>query len=209
MELYANIHNPLFDWIKYLLAHTTNYVFTDPSMTVRADISGRYSNRLYAYEPNDGKLCKQHTKSFTQICPLPAVLAFIKNRLITLKCSPPLPQCWAIWRRLRSSWSLSCEWEDERLSSSSQTCCPYSLHTESQALGSFCFSPSLQVSSHWIAFLIITFVICTVHPECLLNKYGIVHKYKMNNLPLCHISRLSKKSIFFYFCTFATVKCFN
>lgn len=108
-------HNLTHNWIKYLLANTTNYVFTDPSMTVRADISGRYSNRLYAYEPNDAKLCKQHTKSFTQICPLPAVLAFMKNRLITRKCSPPLPQCWAIWRRLRSSWSLSCEWEDETL----------------------------------------------------------------------------------------------
>ncbi|KAI4897797.1 hypothetical protein NFI96_021952 [Prochilodus magdalenae] len=31
-------------------------VFVDPSMTVRADITGRYSNRMYAYEPNDMKL---------------------------------------------------------------------------------------------------------------------------------------------------------
>uniref|UniRef100_A0A8C2CWE5 Anterior gradient 2 n=1 Tax=Cyprinus carpio TaxID=7962 RepID=A0A8C2CWE5_CYPCA len=30
--------------------------FPDPSMTVRADITGRYSNRLYAYEPADMKL---------------------------------------------------------------------------------------------------------------------------------------------------------
>ncbi|XP_030645087.1 anterior gradient protein 2 homolog [Chanos chanos] len=31
-------------------------LFVDPSMTVRADITGRYSNRLYAYEPSDMKL---------------------------------------------------------------------------------------------------------------------------------------------------------
>ncbi|XP_071753951.2 anterior gradient 1 [Centroberyx gerrardi] len=28
-------------------------IFVDPSMTVRADIAGKYSNRLYAYEPAD------------------------------------------------------------------------------------------------------------------------------------------------------------
>uniref|UniRef100_A0A8D0L7U1 Anterior gradient 2, protein disulphide isomerase family member n=1 Tax=Sphenodon punctatus TaxID=8508 RepID=A0A8D0L7U1_SPHPU len=28
-------------------------LFIDPSLTVRADITGRYSNRLYAYEPSD------------------------------------------------------------------------------------------------------------------------------------------------------------
>ncbi|XP_029467570.1 anterior gradient protein 2 homolog isoform X2 [Rhinatrema bivittatum] len=28
-------------------------LFVDPSLTVRADITGRYSNRLYAYEPAD------------------------------------------------------------------------------------------------------------------------------------------------------------
>uniref|UniRef100_A0A672HJP4 Anterior gradient protein 2 homolog n=1 Tax=Salarias fasciatus TaxID=181472 RepID=A0A672HJP4_SALFA len=33
-------------------------IFVDPSMTVRDDIIGRYSNRLYAYEPGDVKLCK-------------------------------------------------------------------------------------------------------------------------------------------------------
>ena len=27
-------------------------------MTVRADITGRYSNRMYAYEPVDMKICK-------------------------------------------------------------------------------------------------------------------------------------------------------
>ncbi|XP_060760032.1 anterior gradient protein 2 homolog [Neoarius graeffei] len=31
-------------------------IFVDPSMTVRADITGRYGNRLYAYEPGDMKL---------------------------------------------------------------------------------------------------------------------------------------------------------
>uniref|UniRef100_A0A8D2LVG8 Anterior gradient 2, protein disulphide isomerase family member n=1 Tax=Varanus komodoensis TaxID=61221 RepID=A0A8D2LVG8_VARKO len=33
-------------------------LFVDPSLTVRADITGRYSNRLYAYEPSDIALCK-------------------------------------------------------------------------------------------------------------------------------------------------------
>ncbi|XP_062845752.1 anterior gradient protein 2 homolog [Trichomycterus rosablanca] len=31
-------------------------IFVDPSMTVRADVTGRYSNRMYAYEPADMKL---------------------------------------------------------------------------------------------------------------------------------------------------------
>lgn len=31
-------------------------IFVDPSMTVRADITGRYANRMYAYEPSDLKL---------------------------------------------------------------------------------------------------------------------------------------------------------
>ncbi|XP_067281807.1 anterior gradient protein 2 homolog [Pseudorasbora parva] len=31
-------------------------LFVDPSMTVRADITGRYANRMYAYEPADMKL---------------------------------------------------------------------------------------------------------------------------------------------------------
>ncbi|XP_076863889.1 anterior gradient protein 2 homolog [Brachyhypopomus gauderio] len=31
-------------------------LFVDPSMTVRADITGRYSNRMYAYETSDMKL---------------------------------------------------------------------------------------------------------------------------------------------------------
>ncbi|KAJ8288068.1 hypothetical protein COCON_G00007270 [Conger conger] len=30
-------------------------IFVDPSLTVRADITGRYSNRMYAYEPTDIK----------------------------------------------------------------------------------------------------------------------------------------------------------
>ncbi|KAJ8354518.1 hypothetical protein SKAU_G00220850 [Synaphobranchus kaupii] len=31
-------------------------LFVDPSFTIRADIIGRYANRLYAYEPTDMKL---------------------------------------------------------------------------------------------------------------------------------------------------------
>uniref|UniRef100_A0A672HMP1 Anterior gradient 2 n=1 Tax=Salarias fasciatus TaxID=181472 RepID=A0A672HMP1_SALFA len=33
-------------------------VFVDPSMTVRDDIIGRYSNRLYGYEAADMNVCK-------------------------------------------------------------------------------------------------------------------------------------------------------
>ncbi|KAM6904326.1 anterior gradient protein 2 homolog [Lycodopsis pacificus] len=35
-------------------------IFVDPTMTVRADIVGRYSNRMYAYEPADIKLLKSN-----------------------------------------------------------------------------------------------------------------------------------------------------
>uniref|UniRef100_UPI0037E708D6 anterior gradient protein 2 homolog n=1 Tax=Semicossyphus pulcher TaxID=241346 RepID=UPI0037E708D6 len=35
-------------------------IFVDPSMTVRADIVGPYSNRLYAYEPQDEKALRQN-----------------------------------------------------------------------------------------------------------------------------------------------------
>ncbi|XP_019724332.1 anterior gradient protein 2 homolog isoform X1 [Hippocampus comes] len=37
-------------------------LFVDPSMTVRADVTGRYANRMYAYEPNDVKLLKNNMK---------------------------------------------------------------------------------------------------------------------------------------------------
>ncbi|XP_048848723.1 anterior gradient protein 2 homolog [Brienomyrus brachyistius] len=37
-------------------------LFVDPSMTVRADITGRYSNRLYAYEPSDISLLVSNMK---------------------------------------------------------------------------------------------------------------------------------------------------
>lgn len=37
-------------------------VFVDPSLTVRADITGRYSNRLYAYEPSDTALLHDNMK---------------------------------------------------------------------------------------------------------------------------------------------------
>ncbi|MBN3321476.1 AGR3 protein, partial [Atractosteus spatula] len=33
-------------------------IFVDPSLTVRADIAGKYSNRLYTYEPDDIDVCK-------------------------------------------------------------------------------------------------------------------------------------------------------
>lgn len=36
----------------------SNSLSADPSMTVRADINGRYGNRLYAYEPTDMGLCE-------------------------------------------------------------------------------------------------------------------------------------------------------
>ncbi|KAF3819168.1 hypothetical protein GH733_013318 [Mirounga leonina] len=37
-------------------------MFVDPSLTVRADITGRYSNRLYAYEPSDVALLLDNMK---------------------------------------------------------------------------------------------------------------------------------------------------
>ncbi|XP_030048253.1 anterior gradient protein 2 homolog isoform X2 [Microcaecilia unicolor] len=37
-------------------------LFVDPSLTVRADITGRYSNRLYAYEPSDINLLISNMK---------------------------------------------------------------------------------------------------------------------------------------------------
>lgn len=37
-------------------------MFVDPSLTVRADITGRYSNRLYAYEPSDINLLLDNMK---------------------------------------------------------------------------------------------------------------------------------------------------
>ncbi|KAK0142355.1 Anterior gradient protein 2 [Merluccius polli] len=36
--------------------YVPRFLFVDPSMTVRADIVGRYSNRMYAYEPADMKI---------------------------------------------------------------------------------------------------------------------------------------------------------
>ncbi|XP_053570098.1 anterior gradient protein 3 [Bombina bombina] len=37
-------------------------MFVDPSLTVRADITGRYSNRLYTYEPQDLPLLLENMK---------------------------------------------------------------------------------------------------------------------------------------------------
>ncbi|KAG5843181.1 hypothetical protein ANANG_G00185760 [Anguilla anguilla] len=43
-------------------------LFVDPSMTVRADITGRYSNRMYAYEPSDiGLLIENMQKALKPI----------------------------------------------------------------------------------------------------------------------------------------------
>nr|XP_043908475.1 anterior gradient protein 2 homolog [Solea senegalensis] len=54
------ILNLMFETTDPNLSQDGQYVprifFVDPSMTVRADISGRYSNRLYAYEPKDMRL---------------------------------------------------------------------------------------------------------------------------------------------------------
>ncbi|XP_036395212.1 anterior gradient protein 2 homolog [Megalops cyprinoides] len=49
--------NLLFETTDKHLSPDGQYVprilFVDPSLTVRADITGRYGNRLYAYEPSD------------------------------------------------------------------------------------------------------------------------------------------------------------
>ncbi|XP_038247841.1 anterior gradient protein 2 homolog [Dermochelys coriacea] len=49
--------NLVYETIDKHLSPDGQYVprvlFIDPSLTVRADITGRYSNRLYAYEPSD------------------------------------------------------------------------------------------------------------------------------------------------------------
>ncbi|XP_061410846.1 anterior gradient protein 3-like [Lethenteron reissneri] len=37
-------------------------IFVDPSLTVRADITGKYSNRLYAYEPIDVELLEENMR---------------------------------------------------------------------------------------------------------------------------------------------------
>ncbi|NP_001290977.1 anterior gradient protein 2 homolog precursor [Esox lucius] len=42
-------------------------IFVDPSMTVRADITGRYSNRMYAYEPSDIKLLLSNMEKAKQL----------------------------------------------------------------------------------------------------------------------------------------------
>lgn len=44
----------MFEWLCLGLV----FFLTDPSLTVRADITGRYANRLYTYEPQDLPLCE-------------------------------------------------------------------------------------------------------------------------------------------------------
>ncbi|MBN3291190.1 AGR3 protein, partial [Polypterus senegalus] len=42
-------------------------IFIDPSMIVRADIAGKYSNRLYAYEPEDMDMLKINMRAAKQL----------------------------------------------------------------------------------------------------------------------------------------------
>uniref|UniRef100_UPI00398F2EAC anterior gradient protein 3-like isoform X2 n=1 Tax=Pristiophorus japonicus TaxID=55135 RepID=UPI00398F2EAC len=44
-------------------------IFVDPSFTVRADIAGRYSNHLYAYEPQDIPLLIENMKKAKRLLP--------------------------------------------------------------------------------------------------------------------------------------------
>uniref|UniRef100_A0A671TAP7 Anterior gradient protein 2 homolog n=1 Tax=Sinocyclocheilus anshuiensis TaxID=1608454 RepID=A0A671TAP7_9TELE len=61
-------------------------LFVDPSMTVRADITGRYANRLYAYEPADMKLCKSES------C-FNATNKLFHDTRLTASCVWLFPQC--------------------------------------------------------------------------------------------------------------------
>lgn len=59
----AGVQKALFPFISFCLKvnlykFSHHFFSPDPSLTVRADITGRYSNRLYAYEPTDISLCK-------------------------------------------------------------------------------------------------------------------------------------------------------
>ncbi|GAB0184558.1 anterior gradient protein 2 [Grus japonensis] len=54
-------------------------LFIDPSLTVRADITGRYSNRLYAYEPSDISLSPTYAKPS---------LSALSLQLDNKKCKP-------------------------------------------------------------------------------------------------------------------------
>ncbi|XP_067854462.1 anterior gradient protein 3-like [Heptranchias perlo] len=45
-------------------------MFVDPSMTVRADIAGKYSNRLYTYEPKDIQYLIQNMKKSKRLLPV-------------------------------------------------------------------------------------------------------------------------------------------
>uniref|UniRef100_A0A672HLR7 Anterior gradient protein 2 homolog n=1 Tax=Salarias fasciatus TaxID=181472 RepID=A0A672HLR7_SALFA len=58
--------NPVLETLRHLLLHcyVIYYVHfpTDPSMTVRDDIIGRYSNRLYGYEAEDMNVLLENMK---------------------------------------------------------------------------------------------------------------------------------------------------
>ncbi|XP_030643131.1 anterior gradient 1 [Chanos chanos] len=63
--------NLLHETIDKNLAPDGYYVprilFVDPSMTVRADIIGKYSNRLYTYEPDDIDFLVENMKKATVV----------------------------------------------------------------------------------------------------------------------------------------------
>uniref|UniRef100_A0A672HMJ6 Anterior gradient 2 n=1 Tax=Salarias fasciatus TaxID=181472 RepID=A0A672HMJ6_SALFA len=63
--------NPVLETLRHLLLHCyiIYYVHfpTDPSMTVRDDITGRYSNRLYGYEVEDMKLLLDNMKKAKKV----------------------------------------------------------------------------------------------------------------------------------------------
>ncbi|XP_068603275.1 anterior gradient protein 2 homolog [Brachionichthys hirsutus] len=61
------ILNLVYETVDKNLSPDGQYVprilFIDPSMTVRADLNGRYSNRMYAYEDQDLKLLIKNMKN--------------------------------------------------------------------------------------------------------------------------------------------------
>lgn len=123
---------------------------TDPSMTVRADVTGRYANRMYAYEPSDIKLCKCCSPyAVTRTCITMQFLSACIHLHCVIKHFLSLPQWLATCRKLRSFWSLSCEHQEDTLMLI-HSCFLHSLHMRNNALEKFFFSPSLEMFSPWI-----------------------------------------------------------
>ncbi|XP_029444891.1 anterior gradient protein 2-A-like [Rhinatrema bivittatum] len=54
------IHDPVDKNLALDGQYVPKVIFVDPSMTVRADIAGKYSNHLYTYEPNDCDLLQNN-----------------------------------------------------------------------------------------------------------------------------------------------------